>query len=158
MNFVLFTFCISVCSITKIIMLSFYIYKKLKNLKESICKVDCIYHFSHFWNEGGESDIIFMWWFFIFTCFLILLIKDIFIKCLYTLQTNKCILSKTIQWYKIILTILRVHTSGLRWICSWPPAPLLLQDTDNSCTYALSLYSKHFLKSENMDWDMCWVL
>lgn len=35
-----------------------------------------------------------MWWFFTFTCSLIHLIRDIFIKCLYTLYINKCILSK----------------------------------------------------------------
>lgn len=34
--------------------------------------------------DKEESSIISMWLFLIFTCSLVLLIKDIFIKCLYT--------------------------------------------------------------------------
>lgn len=154
MNFVLFTFCISVCSITKIIMLSFYIYKKPKNLKESICKVDCIYHFSHFWNEGGESGIIFMWWFFIFTCFLILLIKDIFIKCLYTLQTNKCILSKTIQWYNIILFWGYIL---LAW-GGFAPTPCSPSSSGHMHICTLIVFQALFEVWKYGLRDMCWVL
>lgn len=90
MNFVLSHFVSVLCSITKVIKLlaidAILLKKKSEKLEviplQGCITVPIISLTSRM--EEGDSDIISIWLFFIFTCSLILLMKDIFIKCLYT--------------------------------------------------------------------------